>query len=175
MAAMADLAAKLVREERQQQRGSVGGTEADAEAEAQVTAEVVSEVWNILLPGEEGLAGCWRCLCAGCRCLGAGLGCLGWLSCVAQLQGLASSTGVHPAGLSDYDAPQSLPLLAPRPLLIANGELDPRCPMKVPQKAPPQTPAHLGLHPSCVPMYSLLLAGQPCCGCGVVVCMDDMD
>lgn len=30
-----------------------------------------------------------------------------------------------------YDAPASLPLLAPRPLLIANGELDPRCPMEV--------------------------------------------
>ncbi|PSC67583.1 hypothetical protein C2E20_8740 [Micractinium conductrix] len=29
-----------------------------------------------------------------------------------------------------YDAPASLPLLAPRPLLIANGELDPRCPME---------------------------------------------
>ena len=28
-----------------------------------------------------------------------------------------------------YDAPLSLPTLAPRPLLIANGELDPRCPI----------------------------------------------
>ncbi len=35
------------------------------------------------------------------------------------------------AGLLDaYDAPFSLPTLAPRPLLIANGELDPRCPMQ---------------------------------------------
>lgn len=29
-----------------------------------------------------------------------------------------------------YDAPFSLPAIAPRPLLIANGELDPRCPMR---------------------------------------------
>lgn len=37
-----------------------------------------------------------------------------------------------PAGLLEqYDAPHSLPLLAPRPLLIANGELDPRCPIEV--------------------------------------------
>lgn len=33
--------------------------------------------------------------------------------------------------LEAWDAPYSLPLLAPRPLLIANGELDPRCPMQV--------------------------------------------
>jgi hypothetical protein len=31
--------------------------------------------------------------------------------------------------LEAYDAPLSLPLIAPRPLLLANGELDPRCPM----------------------------------------------
>ncbi|KAI7840401.1 hypothetical protein COHA_005832 [Chlorella ohadii] len=35
-----------------------------------------------------------------------------------------------PGLLEHYDAPQSLPLLAPRPLLVANGELDPRCPMQ---------------------------------------------
>ncbi|KAI3431599.1 hypothetical protein D9Q98_004649 [Chlorella vulgaris] len=35
-----------------------------------------------------------------------------------------------PGLLEHYDAPMSLPLLAPRPLLIANGELDPRCPME---------------------------------------------
>lgn len=29
-----------------------------------------------------------------------------------------------------YDAPQSLPAIAPRPFLIANGELDPRCPVQ---------------------------------------------
>jgi fermentation-respiration switch protein FrsA (DUF1100 family) len=34
-----------------------------------------------------------------------------------------------------YDAPFSLPLLAPRPLLVANGELDPRCPMQGVQEA----------------------------------------
>ena len=31
--------------------------------------------------------------------------------------------------LESYDAPQSLPCVAPRPLLIANGELDARCHM----------------------------------------------
>lgn len=31
--------------------------------------------------------------------------------------------------MQSYDSPQSLPLLAPRPFLIANGELDPRCPL----------------------------------------------
>ena len=37
-----------------------------------------------------------------------------------------------PAGLLElFDAPHSLPLIAPRPLLIANGELDPRCHMQV--------------------------------------------
>jgi dienelactone hydrolase len=35
-----------------------------------------------------------------------------------------------PGLLEHYDAPQSLPLIAPRPLLVANGELDPRCPMQ---------------------------------------------
>ncbi|KAL4440167.1 hypothetical protein ABPG75_003168 [Micractinium tetrahymenae] len=35
-----------------------------------------------------------------------------------------------PGMLESWDAPNSLPLLAPRPLLIANGELDPRCPMQ---------------------------------------------
>jgi hypothetical protein len=29
-----------------------------------------------------------------------------------------------------FDAPHSLPCIAPRPFLIANGELDPRCPVK---------------------------------------------
>lgn len=29
-----------------------------------------------------------------------------------------------------YDAPYSLPAIAPRPLLVANGELDPRCPIQ---------------------------------------------
>ncbi|KAJ8611016.1 hypothetical protein CTAYLR_007057 [Chrysophaeum taylorii] len=34
-------------------------------------------------------------------------------------------------GLRDrFDAPATLPLIAPRPLLIANGETDPRCPMR---------------------------------------------
>ena len=32
--------------------------------------------------------------------------------------------------LQVYDAPMSLPAIAPRPLLIANGELDPRCPIQ---------------------------------------------
>jgi predicted esterase len=31
--------------------------------------------------------------------------------------------------LDDYDAPLSLPLIAPRPLLALNGEHDPRCPL----------------------------------------------
>lgn len=33
-------------------------------------------------------------------------------------------------GLKYYDAPFSLPALAPRPLLIINGELDERCPIE---------------------------------------------
>ncbi|CAL8472161.1 g11703 [Coccomyxa elongata] len=37
---------------------------------------------------------------------------------------------IMPGLLEGYDAPQSLPCLAPRPFLIANGELDPRCPVK---------------------------------------------
>ena len=36
-----------------------------------------------------------------------------------------------PGLLERYDAPYSLPLIAPRPMLVANGELDPRCPMEV--------------------------------------------
>ena len=35
-----------------------------------------------------------------------------------------------PGLLEDYDAAQSLPCIAPRPLLVANGELDPRCPIE---------------------------------------------
>ena len=31
--------------------------------------------------------------------------------------------------MQGYDAIYSLPAIAPRPLLIANGELDPRCPI----------------------------------------------
>ena len=34
-----------------------------------------------------------------------------------------------PGILGDLDGPSSLPTLAPRPLLICNGELDPRCPV----------------------------------------------
>jgi hypothetical protein len=30
-----------------------------------------------------------------------------------------------------YDAPAALPLVAPRPLLITNGAVDPRCPQEV--------------------------------------------
>eukprot|EP01018_Ginkgo_biloba_P001305 Gb_24668 [translate_table: standard] len=34
-------------------------------------------------------------------------------------------------GLADkFDAPSSVPLIAPRPLLILNGEMDPRCPVE---------------------------------------------
>ncbi|MEW5311334.1 MAG: hypothetical protein WDW38_003060 [Sanguina aurantia] len=40
-----------------------------------------------------------------------------------------------PGLLDHYDAPMSLPSLAPRPLLIANGELDDRCPMEGLQEA----------------------------------------
>lgn len=36
---------------------------------------------------------------------------------------------VMPGLLEHYDAPFSLPCIAPRPLLIANGEVDPRCPL----------------------------------------------
>jgi fermentation-respiration switch protein FrsA (DUF1100 family) len=32
--------------------------------------------------------------------------------------------------MQKYDSPHSLPALAPRPLLVANGELDPRCPLE---------------------------------------------
>lgn len=34
-----------------------------------------------------------------------------------------------PGLLTEYDAPASLPCIAPRPLLVANGEVDPRCPL----------------------------------------------
>jgi dienelactone hydrolase len=34
-----------------------------------------------------------------------------------------------PGLLTDYDAPQSVPTIAPRPFLAVNGELDPRCPL----------------------------------------------
>lgn len=34
-----------------------------------------------------------------------------------------------PGLLNSYDAPYSLPSIAPRPLIIVNGELDPRCPI----------------------------------------------
>ena len=37
--------------------------------------------------------------------------------------------------LNKYDAPWSLPLVAPRPLLVINGELDPRCPLEGVQAA----------------------------------------
>jgi len=36
---------------------------------------------------------------------------------------------IAPGLLTYADAPQSLPLIAPRPLLVLNGELDPRCPL----------------------------------------------
>lgn len=36
---------------------------------------------------------------------------------------------ITPGLLDAFDAPASLPCIAPRPLLIANGELDARCPM----------------------------------------------
>ncbi|GAB4814129.1 hypothetical protein N2152v2_001175 [Parachlorella kessleri] len=35
-----------------------------------------------------------------------------------------------PGLLDSYDAPKSLPLIAPRPLLIIKGETDPRCPLQ---------------------------------------------
>eukprot|EP00958_Prasinococcus_capsulatus_P018164 scaffold2093_cov425-Prasinococcus_capsulatus_cf.AAC.3 len=38
---------------------------------------------------------------------------------------------LEPGLMSRFDAPASLPLLAPRPVLITNGELDPRCPLEV--------------------------------------------
>jgi len=36
---------------------------------------------------------------------------------------------ITPGLLDTYDAPRSLPLIAPRPLLVVNGELDHRCPI----------------------------------------------
>ena len=36
---------------------------------------------------------------------------------------------ILPGLLDHYDAPQSLPCIAPRPLLVLNGEEDPRCPV----------------------------------------------
>jgi pimeloyl-ACP methyl ester carboxylesterase len=38
-------------------------------------------------------------------------------------------TKLIPGILDDFDGPSMLPLFAPRPLLIANGELDPNCPI----------------------------------------------
>jgi len=35
---------------------------------------------------------------------------------------------VCPGLLQLFDAPLSLPALAPKPILVANGEIDPRCP-----------------------------------------------
>jgi hypothetical protein len=34
-----------------------------------------------------------------------------------------------PALVEEYDSPMSLPCIAPRPLLVVNGEKDPRCPI----------------------------------------------
>lgn len=36
-----------------------------------------------------------------------------------------------PGLLEEYDAPRSLPAIAPRSLLVVNGAQDPRCPIKV--------------------------------------------
>lgn len=36
---------------------------------------------------------------------------------------------IVPGLLDQYDSPASLPLIAPRPLFVLNGELDPRCPL----------------------------------------------
>ena len=35
---------------------------------------------------------------------------------------------ICPGLIDELDGPSSLPLIAPRPLLVVNGELDPRCP-----------------------------------------------
>lgn len=57
---------------------------------------------------------------------------------------LTCSPHSSPAGLlQHYDAHLSLPLLAPRPLLIANGELDPRCPLEASVWAPVNPACHL--------------------------------
>lgn len=43
-----------------------------------------------------------------------------------------------PAGLARaFDSPNSLPCIAPRPLLVATGETDPRCPLPGESCTPP--------------------------------------
>eukprot|EP00887_Chlorella_sp_A99_P002427 scaffold10.g2427.t1 len=50
--------------------------------------------------------------------------------------------------LTKYDAPWSLPLIAPRPLLICTGELEPRCPMQAGGKAERCRPLGWGVAPA---------------------------
>jgi hypothetical protein len=42
---------------------------------------------------------------------------------------LPSAAAAAPVAAAFYDAPASLPCIAPRALLVANGERDPRCPL----------------------------------------------
>lgn len=98
----------------------------------EVTPDVVAAVWDRLLPGEP-----MRRLCSNTPTPAAGRAL--WLPicglCCARSCAQADTMpvpSVCAAGLlQHYDAPQSLPLIAPRPLLVANGELDPRCPLEV--------------------------------------------
>ena len=66
--------------------------------------------------------------------------------------------------MQGYDATYSLPAIAPRPLLIANGELDPRCPiagLKEPVLAAQQTYERMGCPQNLKVYYEKGLAHAP--------------
>lgn len=139
-AAAADLQAGSHAEQQQQlqQQGAWDGGSAPcidgSSSSLEVTPEVVAAVWDRLLPGK-------RCSCTTLASLqGTCIGGFSRAAVTAQcvhvawvlICSTAMSSSPSDAGLlGHYDAPQSLPLIAPRPLLVANGELDPRCPMEV--------------------------------------------
>lgn len=54
--------------------------------------------------------------------------------------------GLADAGPSGFDAPVSLPLIAPRPLLVLSAELDPRCPLDGVRAAVDAASVEYGLH-----------------------------
>lgn len=113
-----------------------------------VTAEVVRAVWNKLLPGlltvrkhqtdiicSPHASALLRHACGwsvGSSAYAA-LGLVVMRRCSYQIRAsihACLSKMVVPALRQDYDSLWSLPAIAPRPLLIANGALDPRCPVR---------------------------------------------
>jgi hypothetical protein len=71
----------------------------------------------------------------------------------ASLHYIHSETGWGAA--QEYDALWSLPAIAPRPLLVANGAKDARCPVRAPERDPSKRPlfsrSRLGLLPCPLP------------------------